>query len=204
MIFLAENKGASTTVSGYGSKLDKIIQNQDKTTNTLKETSKFDQILKNQEKIQKKNQEKKILTNQEKMLRHQSQEILDHVSFYWNRFLEASKNGFNEMESFFQTNFPEYMNKVSGYTKNLPTRKQISKRFESDLMKPSREFLQKASVPKEYENYIIYPIFGIVAILLLVLTYFVMEYLICKPIGWVSAFICCKRQKNKTKKNYKH
>jgi len=135
-----------------------------------------------------------LLSNQEKIIKHQSQEILDHVSFYWNRFLEASKNVFSEMESFFQTNFPQVMKQLESYTKNLPSRNDISKRFEAEVMKPSQELLKNANIPKQYENYIIYTVFTIFLILVLWLTKLLIQFSICKPLR----YICCRKRPTST------
>jgi len=129
-------KSVSSVVSGYSSKIekidkidtkiDKIVQTTDKITASVKEnnpTAKMDSIIKSLNTIQ--DNQKKILSNQDKMLKHQSLEILDHVSFYWNRFLEATKNVFTEMESFLQSNFPQQFEAV---TSKLPSRKKITKK----------------------------------------------------------------------------
>jgi len=124
------------------------------------------------------------------MLKHQSLEILDHVSFYWNRFLEATKNVWTEMESFLQSNFPQQFEAVSN---KLPSRKKITKFWENDIMKPSRELIQKLNIPEKYENTLIYTTSAIAFITLLFLTYFLIAYLICKPLSW----LCCRKKEKK-------
>jgi len=130
------------------------------------------------------------------MLKHQSLEILDHVSFYWNRFLEATKNVFTEMESFLQSNFPQQFEAV---TSKLPSRKKITKLWENDVLKPSRELLQKWNIPEKYENSVIYTTSAIVIIILLFLTYLLIEYAICKPLSW----LCCRKKEKKSEQKDK-
>jgi len=135
---------------------------------------------------------KRLADTQTKILEHlQESNFLSSIQKTFAQGSEAAGQFYKQGGKQFSTTYAT----IEKGVKSGKYAKQVNGFLEKELYSKLRPSLPKI-IPEAYHQYIFFGIVGIVSLLLGILTFTLLQFLICKPIGYLCSR-CCRRKQPK-------